>query len=255
MLIQIRERSFLDLLDLTVVVIRERPKPILLAALVGVLPFALLDAYLTTDPNFPFLIFMFLVALQAPWATAPLTVVLGMLMFGERVTPGKVLKSLLRGLPAMILYQLVIRSILLVIPILMLLVPVVFMFLNEVILLERGKFFSVTRRCSVLAKENSGDYFGQWLGQFFFGFLFIAAFWFGTETMISALATPEVTWETPELKDLGNPRFHFSLWVTIVFFSVTRFLSYIDRRIRLEGWAVKLRLQEVGKSMEREGRW
>ena len=73
--------------------------------------------------------------------------------------------------------------------------------------------------------------------------------------MISALATPEVTWETPELKDLGNPRFHFSLWVTIVFFSVTRFLSYIDRRIRLEGWAVKLRLQEVGKSMEREGRW
>ena len=255
MLIQIRERSFLDLLDLTLVVIRSRPLPIVLAAMAGVLPFATFNAYLTTDPEFPLLVFMFLVALQAPWATAPLTVVLGMMMFGETVTPGKVFRGLIRGFPAMFFYQFIVRSILLVIPILILIVPLVFMFLNEVILLERGKFLGVVRRCSVLAKENKGDFLGQWFGQFFFGFLFISTFWLGSEALFSSLTTPELTWETPGLEDLGNVRFQFALWLTIVFFSVTRFLCYIDRRIRLEGWAVKLRLQEVGKAIEREGKW
>ena len=255
MLIQIRERTFLDLLDLTVVVIRQRPWPIVLSALAGVVPFALLDFYLTANPNFPLVLFILLVALQAPWATAPLTAALGLMMFGEAVTPAKVFRTLLRGFPSMFFHQFLLRTILLVIPFLILTVPVVFMFLNEVILLERGKFFSVVRRCSVLAKENQGDFFGQWLAQFLFGTLFIASFWLGTEALFSSLATTELTWETPELEDLSNPRFHFALWVTIVFFALTRFLCYIDRRIRLEGWAVKLRLQDVGRAMEREGQW
>jgi hypothetical protein len=112
-LIQIRERSFPDLLDLTLVVVRSRPKTLGLAALAGVAPFAAVNAWLLSDPAFPFIGSLGLLILEAPWATAPLTVVLGSLMFGDRATVGQVVRALLRGLPAMIAYQLVIRTFLL----------------------------------------------------------------------------------------------------------------------------------------------
>ena len=51
-LIQIRERSFLDLLDLTLVVLRRRPATLGLAAMAGVLPCAAINAWLTSGPDF-----------------------------------------------------------------------------------------------------------------------------------------------------------------------------------------------------------
>ena len=35
-----------------------------------------------------------------------------------------------------------------------------------------------------------------------------------------------------------------------LFSAVVRFLSYIDRRIRLEGWEIELRLKSVGRALE-----
>ena len=52
-LVQIRERSFLDVLDLALVVVRQRPVTLGLAALAGIAPFAALNAWLTSDPEFP----------------------------------------------------------------------------------------------------------------------------------------------------------------------------------------------------------
>jgi len=40
------------------------------------------------------------------------------------------------------------------------------------------------------------------------------------------------------------------VWIAIAFFGVFRFLSYIDRRIRLEGWELELRLKAVGRASE-----
>jgi hypothetical protein len=254
-LIQIRERSFPDLLDLTLVVVRSRPKTLGLAALAGVAPFAALDAWLLSDPAFPFIGFLGLLVLEAPWATAPLTVVLGSLMFGDRATVGQVVKTLLRGLPAMIAYQLLIRAFLLFTIVLYPIVPAKLAFLDEVILLERGRFAGVVRRCSTLCGRRGSDLFGQWLAQLFFGVLFVACFWAGTSAMVSALVTSELTWETPGLQDLRGLQFQLAVWLAISFFGVARFLTYIDQRIRLEGWEVKLRLQAVGRAMEEAGRW
>lgn len=254
-LIQIRERSFLDLLDLALVVVRRRPVALGLAALAGVAPCAAVNAYLTSGPGFnPFFDFV-LLAVEAPWATAPLTVVLGSLMFGERPTPLGVVKALARGLPALIVYQFVLRVILVGLVVLYPLIPARLAFVNEVILLERGKMFGVPKRSSTLSGARGGEFFGQWLAQLAFGVLFVGCFWFGTGALISALVTSEVTWEQPGVGAFRGVRFQLAVWLAVTFFGVARFLTYIDQRIRLEGWEVKLRLQAVGRSLEEASRW
>jgi hypothetical protein len=254
-LIQIRERSFSDVLDLALVVVRNRPKTLGLAALAGVAPFALLNAWLTLNPGFPTFGYLALLVLESPWATAPLTVVLGGLMFGERPSTRHVIATLLRGLPAMIAYQFVIRALLLVTFILYPIMPAKLAFLNEVILLERCPFGGAMRRCSTLSGARGSDLFGYWAAEVFFGGLFVICFWAGTSVIQSALFTSQITWDQPGWSDLYGLRLQVAVWVAIAFFGVVRFLTYIDQRIRLEGWEVKLRLQAVGRAMEEAGRW
>jgi hypothetical protein len=251
-LIQVRERSFLDLQDLALVAVRNCPGPIILSALAGVAPCAILNAWFIADPEFPFFWYLVLLILEIPWATAPLTVVLGGLMFGERPSARRVLRALVRGLPGMILYQGIVRAIfMLVYPVL----PSRLGFLNEVVLLERGKLTGVLRRCQDLASNRVSDFFGQWLAQLFFALLFIACFWFGTGAALSSLTTSELTWEEPYWAALYGLRCQLAVWLTIGFFGVARFLAYIDQRIRIEGWELKLRLLAVGRALEEAGRW
>lgn len=254
-LIQIRERTFLDLLDLALVVVRSRPKLIGLAALAGVAPCAALNAWITRDPTFPFPLYLGLLAVEAPWATAPLTVVLGGLMFGDRPSAGRVARTIARGLPALIFYQLILRLFLVGTIFLFPIVPSKLAFLDEVILLERGRARGAIKRCSTLTGDRGGDFFGQWLAQAFFGMAFVACFWFGTGAVINALTTSELTWDKPGWGDLYGVRFQLAVWLAIAFFGVARFLTYIDQRIRLEGWEVKIRLQAVGRTLEEAARW
>src|SRR4051794_39254233 len=96
-LIQIRERSYLDLLDLALLVVRSRPRTLAVAAAAGIVPFALLNAWLLSDPEFPRLAWPLLLFFEAPWATAPMTVVLGGLMFGQSPRPGAIVGRILRA--------------------------------------------------------------------------------------------------------------------------------------------------------------
>ncbi len=254
-LVQIRERSFLEVLDLALVVIRHRPLTIALASLAGVAPFVLFNAWLMNDPEFPFGVFLLLLILEAPWATAPLTVVLGGLMFGEEPRVGQVLKTLWRSFPTMFAYQGLVRAVMVASVVLLPLLPARLSFLTEVIVLERGKFWSVIRRSSMLSGLRGGDLFGQWIALLFFGMLFVICFWMGTGAALSALTTTELTWETPGWADAFGVRFQLGVWLVIIFFGVARFLTYIDQRIRIEGWEVELRLRGAGKALEEAGRW
>jgi hypothetical protein len=135
------------------------------------------------------------------------------------------------------------------------LLPARLSFLTEVIVLERGRFWSVIRRSSMLSGLRGGDLFGQWIALLFFGMLFVFCFWMGTGAAVSALTTTEMTWETPGWADAFGARFQVGVWLVIVFFGVARFLTYIDQRIRIEGWEVELRLRGAGKALEEAGRW
>jgi hypothetical protein len=254
-LIQIRERSFLDVLDLTMVVVRARPWQLGLAAVAGMAPFVAFNTWVIANAEIPFILLVYLLLIEVPWATAPLTVVLGGMMFGERRTVGQVVLTILRGLPAMILYQFFLRGVLMLTGIFYLVMPSKLAFLNEVVLLEKGRFWGTLKRCETLAGQGGGYALAQWFGQVGFGALFLACFLFGTSAIQSSLTSSELTWETPDISTASSLKTQFALWLIIAFFSVTRFLSYIDQRIRLEGWEVKIRLQSVGQVVEQGGRW
>ena len=52
-LVQIRERSYLDLLDLALLVVRQRPRTLGLAAAAGIAPFAALNYWILSNPDTP----------------------------------------------------------------------------------------------------------------------------------------------------------------------------------------------------------
>ncbi len=116
-LVQIRERSFLEILDLAwwcsgvgrshLGWLRSRERS----------PFAVFNAWISHERDLPFLGYLFtLAAPTIPWATAPLTIVLGGLMFAERPTVGRVLKTLIRSFGSMFLFQFLLRGFLLIAP-------------------------------------------------------------------------------------------------------------------------------------------
>ena len=254
-LVQIRERSYLDVLDLALVVVRNRPLVLGGAALAGIAPAVALNAWLTTDPEFSLPMYALLVFLEVPWATAPLTLVLGGLMFDQRLQVGRLLGRLLRVWPALFIYQFLFRLILTVTIFPAYLIPTRLVFLNEVIVLERVPWRRSLRRCSQLCARRGGDLFVQWLGQLFFGGVFMGCFWVGTSMAVSSLTTSEMTWERPGWGEVYGVQCQVALWLAITFFAVARFLTYIDHRIRKEGWEVELRLQDVRRTLEEAQAW
>ncbi|QDV34201.1 hypothetical protein [Tautonia plasticadhaerens] len=249
-LVQIRERSYLDILDLALVVIRHRPATIGGTAALGIAPWAALNAWLTAGSGESrAALQLALIALEAPLATAPLTVVLGGLMFGSRPRAGRVAATTFRQLGPMVLYQGALRGLLLASIVLAWLVPARFAFLNEVVLLERGRWWKAWSRCGDLSNERRGELFGQWLAQVAFGSMFVLAFWLASARVLGVFEG-ELTWARPGLDLVFNAWAVLGIWVAVAFFAVARFLAYIDQRIRLEGWEVELRLRAVGRTMQ-----
>lgn len=251
-LVQIRERSYLDILDLALVVIRHRPITLGLAALLGIAPWALLNAWILAEvEEGRAVVHLWSIVLEAPFATAPLTIVLGGIMFGSTPRPRQVIGTLLRQLVPMLLYQFLLRSILLGSMVLAWLIPVRQVFMNEVLLLERGKWRRAWSRCTDLSSDRGGELFGQWMTQMTFGGLFVLAFWFATGQVMSVVQG-ELTWGYSDADFVFNAWVFVGIWIAVAFFAIVRFLTYIDQRIRLEGWEVELRLRAVGRAMKED---
>jgi hypothetical protein len=248
-LVLIRERSFLDLLDLTLLVIRQRPLWLTLAAALGIAPWAALNLWLLSDPEFPRYYWVILLILETPWATAPLTLVLGDLMFDQRPRPGRMFQTLLVSLPAMITIQVVARGLLLATVVGYLAMPAQYSFLNEIILLERREWWRSLGRSRALSSGVEGELFIRWLGQLFLGMTFVLCFSGCMQTLSRVLVSDELTWYRPGLSDLSGVLFQAGAWIAIAYFGVFRFFAYIDRRIRLEGWELDLRLTAVNRGL------
>jgi hypothetical protein len=50
-------------------------------------------------------------------------------------------------------------------------------------------------------------------------------------------------WEWSFLKPMFTLYFQLSLWIVVCYFTIVRFLTYLDLRIRREGWEVELRMR------------
>jgi hypothetical protein len=253
-LIAVRERSYLELLDIALLVVRHRPRSLAVAAMAGIAPFAALNFWLLSDPDVPRMAWPLLLFFESPWATAPLTLILGGLMFGQEPGAGTIARRLAVSTPSLILAHVLVRGLLLLTVVFALLVPARFWFASEVILLEQVRGFHALGRCLDLSRARSGEFFGRWVGMIVLGLTFAVCFWVGTGAGISALFAAELTWDRPVLADFGGIRFQFGVWLAIAFFAVARFFVYIDQRIRSEGWELRLRLNAAARELERERR-
>ena len=248
--IVVRERNFLDILDLALMVIREHARPLAVSLAAGIVPAALLNTWLLNglveslleiDATFNvgelvaslvafFMLLAMLVILEIPLATAFATLYLGKALFEQTPSARQIVVDFLRSLPQLFLFQVLLRS--LFIPfVLTWFVPfAVWPYLNEVILLERnplrrrgaGSLNTLVRSYN-LHSAGGGDLFGRWLAAATFGICWMLALWGGLFYLRAQLSG---FWEADAVLLLGY--LQLAIWLVVGYFTVVRFLSYLD---------------------------
>ena len=259
--ISIRERGFGEILGLALQVTRAGAGWLCVLWLIGIAPFALVngwllyevlqdDLLLEDDPVGYWTLMLVLVAIETPFATAPITLYLGKMMFNSAYRFRTMLVEFARSLPQLVLYQGVLRTLML--PILLL--PYWMMpYVGELILLERNPLIrgknnrlTTNRRSRNLHANNGGDLFGRWLLAIAAGGLLALAIGTGIEILATQLGNWEIT---PTLRHLVV--YPIALWLVVGWMAVVRFLSYLDLRIRREGWEVELLMRAEAQRLRR----
>jgi hypothetical protein len=262
--IAIRERNYLDLLDLALRVVRAHALPLLAAFVVGVAPFLLLNAWLlsdSTEPHFElgfpvdYVFWMlWLVVWQIPLATAPITLYLGHALFNDQPDRARLAGGFFAALPQMILYQLILRGVLMLPMITVFLIFWGWPYLSEVILLERNPLFrgsrrriTTLRRTRSLHGGSTGDLLARWMGATAVAAMLLTSIWFTLWLLGGLLAG-----DWPPEGIFFTIYFPLALWGAIGYLTVVRFLSYLDLRIRREGWEVELLMRAEGNRLTRQ---
>jgi len=279
--IAIRERSVLEILDLSLHVLVDHFRPLFWLLVIGAAPWVVLDYLLLGWINqsellSPFLYYwlmMLLVVSQAQVGTTFMTRYLGQAMFEGRPSIASTIRDvfktsfyfvwshgMLRCVGLVLLCCLLLTSeqtetaILvsaLLVPglvILALFVRAFRPFASEILLLERTPISSrdenqiyFAKRSKSLHGSASSDLFGRFMTVAGFAFpLTFSCFAFFTviDTALNLRANMEFT---------CYPYYWMgALWMVAGYACIVRFLSYIDIRIRQEGWAVELRMRAEG---------
>ena len=205
-----------------------------------------------------------LIFIEAPLASVFVTAYLGEAVFMQKPTYRQVFQTVLKYSPALFLCQLLIRGIL---PAWVLLSMMdiygdnvgieVFLwmlaiytalfrslrpYINEIILLEKNPLrargpqaITINKRSGHLHGSSSGDLFGRWLASSLLAssllVIILIALYLAVGVLIGEY---EVTWTFAVLI------YPTAFWVVVAFYSVVRYLDYLDLRIRYEGWEVEL---------------
>ena len=281
--IAIHERGVLDTMDLALRLMRVYAWPLFILLVLGAVPFAVLnqvligwmlqwdagEAYLEESLRIwrYFWVMIVLVVIEAPLVTSFITSFLGQLVFLERPrlrelvwevwrTGGPLIWCHLIGrgvLPALLLVAVIDRDTSFSgaeLWLILLLVAVCLRrglrpFINEIVLLERSPLRSedptaitISKRSAMLHGPSGGDLLIRWVVSAMFNVVALG-FLFGTLVCVQGVF----------LDDWTPGRWFFqigltlSLWLITGYTAVVRFLTYLDLRIRQEGWEVELRLR------------
>ena len=285
--IAIRTRGILEILDLSLHVVRDHFVPLLALWLVGVLPFVaanwLATGWMTTDYfdiqylTLYFFTIAFLIVNQAQIATVFMTTYLGEAMFSQRPSVWTCIKQTLRTNPWIIwfhgFYRGVIPAFAIVLMIteetrgdsfgwlyalfvLMVLFGLIVRSIRpfglEILLLEKTPVRSsqpnginYRARSSGLHGANS-DLPGRFIAMAIFS-VFLTVSFFGSMMLIDS-------WLNLHVGDSSVPSLIYlplSMWIVAGLLAIVRFLSYIDIRIRQEGWEVELRMRTESMRLEK----
>ncbi len=259
--IAIHERTWADNLDLALQVIRQNAKGVLAAALVGALPFVLINyaiinywyvRQLAEDTDlFAALLAVMLVMIEVPLGTSLVTLYLGQALFVEHPDVRRIARDFASSLPQLFVFQVIVR-VPLIVPVLTWIIPYgIWPYLNEVILLERNPITTRQGQVSTMTRNSmlhrgGGDYLARALGSAAISACLIIALWISQSVVLSMLLGIQEGW-TVQVVAL-----QCVLWTVAVYFTVARFLSYLDQRIRGEGWEVELFLRGRRQRLERQ---
>ncbi len=258
--IAIRERGFSEILGLALQVTRAHFLGLTVVLVIGVAPFFAFNCWLFydwaeslwaddyADIYWARITLVLLLAIEAPFATALVTLYLGQITFSQQVDTRAILPTFLRALPQLILIQGVFR---------ILLMPIAFLpywyqpYMGELILLERNplvgrKRLTTMRRSRNLHSNSGGDLFGRWLLAGKAGVLLVFLLFYSVTMLWAMLLSVEFS-----LSNSFLFAFHAVLWIVFGWMAVVRFLSYLDMRIRHEGWEVELLMRAEAQRLRR----
>lgn len=277
--IAVRERGVLELQDLAFQVMRTFIGPLLLTMALGVIPLMAVNhlligwmSYGLDYGEFYPVRYMYnmivLVVIEAPLASVFTTAYLGQVVFTDRPRIGQIVADVLRLSPRLFLCNVVIRGIgaawllmlllkadgsiafdptveillLLSLGLYYVIVSGLRPFINEITILERNPLqarnsttMTIGRRSSTLHGPNGGMLFGRSMVARLFAIL-LAWTAFGSCLFLSGILFN--TWRQGRI--MIELAFPLSLWLVALYFAIVRFLSYLDLRIRQEGWEVEL---------------
>jgi hypothetical protein len=126
-------------------------------------------------------------------------------------------------------------------------------YLNEMILLERnplrtkGANRSTWNRSRLFHKGHYGDNFGRLVGCAVLAAAMASALWLAS-WHVRGFFTQEYEIDAT----MFTIHLPVALWMVAAFFTVVRFLSYLDRRIRSEGWEIELVLRAEAERLARQ---
>jgi hypothetical protein len=262
--IAIRERDFMEIMDLSLHVVKRFAAPLSVALLAGIVPLALASHFyafgmapMEEDLTWGWyytLWILFLASLGAPLAGAPATLLLGQALFMEQPSARRIAQDFMSALPQLLLFQIVVRGLLIVLFFTAFIPFVLRPYLGEIILLERnpllkGKENRITtmKRSNALHGGSGGELFGRWLSSMLVGGLLI---------LIIMLALWGCTQWVTGMADLDRVTYacylQIAVWTVVGYFTVVRFLSYLDLRIRREGWEVELKMRAEATRLQGE---
>ena len=289
--VTIRERSWLEILDLALRLYAEYWRLLSVTFVLAALPLAvandllvvrLMDFQWEEDPYAENVKFIFitsvLVFIQAPMASVFTTMLLGRIMFLQSPDLGSLVKQvfnlsprwlisqgLLRGSLLSLLFfigmsankgdtRMTIFTLLTMLAVYLALLRSVRPFLIEVILLERPRYWSgrsdslsLYQRMQKLHLVDMGDLIVRFIASGIFAMV-LSVVIFQILWFVSWVVEGQTAWG-PFLTRFCVPT---AMWMTAAFFSVVRFLGYLDRRTRNEGWSVSLQLRAESQRLAQQ---
>jgi hypothetical protein len=249
----LRERSLLDVVDLAVRFVVTHGKAygrLSLATLPAAFAVSLLVAH-TLGWGWAWTIALLL----GPFIAAPFTGLASRLLFEPTARTGEVLRATLSATPRLALVRAaellgMLVSGILVLPAFWLLS--VFLFANEVVVLERAGASSAITRMQRLLSGSAGDAI---LAALFLLALHIVAVFLGDFVGRSALEDLLEITAPPSITDgQGSVLGIAAYWAFVPYLATCRFLLYVNVRTRAEGWDVQTRFAAIAVRAQQDGR-
>ncbi len=257
--IMIRERGFLDILELSLKVIRHHAGPLALAFWGSVIPLMFANHWLLTsvfgmdlsvpeEQSWYVGVLLGMMLWEAPFATAFITLYLGQAMFIEAPSLRRLTADFSRSLPQLVVFQGMLRGASIFacgVPVLLL--YLIWPYLNEIILLERNGFDGTMNRLRVLHSKSSGLIVSRWLSAVSVGLVLIGSLTSSFTILREHLFDGQKAERWAFCVDLP-----LAIWIVLGLMTVARYLSYLDLRIRREGWEIELKMRAEAARLTRQ---